>query len=308
VTLKHVQRGDPLRIGAGDWNKIVDATRAFFEQQAPGMGGGNAPAASGVAKQTGVVLVKNASDAEQERFAVMGIDAPIILPGSEGNEDEFKRQVALSCVVPTEADHGSGGGRFVILLEPLAVGAIGRATVSGVSIVRLEVANDTDTQADVIDGDSSKLVTATNGAAQILWREDVDTSGGPATGWAIVRLGASGGAGPMMIKLTGASQLLPNRWAYSAVEQVPDKQGRYKDKLNGWSGTADNTVEANNADSGIQGSGDDVADFPQGVELQPLGAGAVVPAWRVINCEGNEEVHFAAPNNPGGSCDSGGPS
>jgi len=303
VTLKHVQRGDPLRIGAGDWNKIVDATRAFFERQA--LTGGNAPATAGV-RQASVVLVKNNSDADQERFAVLGIDGPVISPAD--HEDEFKRQVALSCVVPTEADHGSGGGRFVILLEPLAVGAIGRATVAGVSIVRLEVTNDDDTQADVIDGDSNKLTTATTGAAQVLWREDVDTSGGPATGWAIVRIGASGGAGPMMIKLTGASPLLPNRWAYSAVEQVPEKQGRYKDKLGGWSGTAYNTVEANNAETGIQGSGDDVADFPQGVDLQPLGAGAVVPAWRVINCEGNEEVHFAAPNNPGGSCDSGGSS
>jgi len=300
MTLKRVQRGDPLRIPAGDWNKIVDATRAFFERQA--LGGGNTPATTG-SRQASVILVKNDSGADQQRFGILGIDTPIIAPAD--HEEEFKRLVALSCVMPTEADHR---GKFVILLEPLPVGAIGRATVAGVSIVRLEVANDTDTQADVIDGDSTKLTTATTGAAQILWREDVDTSGGPATGWAIVRIGASGGAGPMMIKLTGASPLLPNRWAYSAVEQVPEKQGRYKDKLNGWSGTAYNTVEANNADTGIQGSGDDVADFPQGVDLQPLGAGAVVPAWRVINCEGNKEVHFAAPNNPGGSCDSGGQS
>lgn len=298
--LQHVQRGDPLRIPAGDWNKIVDATRAFFEQQATGMGSGNAPANPG-GKQAGVVLVKNSSGADQARFAVMGIDAPIIAPSD--HEEEFRRQVALSCVAPTEADHR---GKFVVLLEPLAVGAIGRATVAGVSIVRLEVANDTDTRADVIDGDSTKLTTATSGAAQILWREDVDTSSGPATGWAIIRFGTAGGMGPMTIKITGSSLLLPNRWAYSAVEQVPEKEGRYKDKLSGWSGTAYNTVEANNADTGIQGSGDDAADFPQGVDLQPLGAGAVVPAWRVINCEGNEEVHFAAPNNPGGSCDSGG--
>lgn len=297
--LQHVRSGDPLRIPSGDWNKIVDATRAFYQQQA-GLGA-TAPATVG-GRQASVVLVKNASDADQERFAVLGVDGPVILP--EDNEDEFKRQVALSCVVPTEADHR---GKFVILLEPLPVGAIGRACAAGVSIVRLEVANEDDTQADVLDGDSTKLTTVSSGgAAQVLWTEELDTSSGPATGWAIVRFGSPGDGAPMMIKLTGASQLLPNRWAYSAVEQVPEKQGRYKDKLNGWSGTAYNTVEANNAATGIQGSGDDISDFPEGVEMQSLGAGAVLPAYRIINCEGDEEVHFSAPNNPGGSCDSGG--
>lgn len=291
MTLQHVQRGDPLRIPSGDWNKIVDATRAFYQQQA-GLGA-TAPAAVG-GRQASVVMVKNASDADQERFAVLGVDGPVILP--EDNEDEFKRQVALSCVVPTEADHR---GKFVILLEPLPVGAIGRACAAGVSIVRLEIVNEDDTQADVLDGDATKLTTVTSGgAAQVLWTEEASEG----EVWAIVRFGSPGGGAPMMIKLTGASQLLPNRWAYSAVEQVPEKQGRYKDKLNGWSGTAYNTVEANNAETGIQGSGDDTSDFPEGVEMQPLGAGAVVPAYRIINCEGNVEVHFSAPNNPGGSC------
>jgi hypothetical protein len=291
MTLQHVQRGDPLRIPSGDWNKIVDATRAFYQQQA-GLGS-TAPAVVG-GRQASVVLVKNASDADQERFAVLGVDGPVILP--EDHEDEFKRQVALSCVVPSEADHR---GKFVILLEPLAVGAIGRACAAGVTIVRLEVVNEDDTQADVLDGDATKLTTVTSGgAAQVLWSEEASEG----EVWAIVRFGSPGGGAPMMIKLTGASQLLPNRWAYSAVEQVPEKQGRYKDKLNGWSGAAYNTVEANNAATGIQGSGDDISDFPEGVEMQPLGAGAVVPGYRIINCEGNEEVHFSAPNNPGGSC------
>src|SRR5690606_16315594 len=123
---------------ADDWNRIVDATRAFYEQQAPGRGG---PATAGIVRQSGVVLVKNASGQAQDRFAVLGIDAPIIPPDAEGNEDEFKRQVALSCVTPT-ADHA---GRFVVLLEPLADGAIGRACVSGVTVVRLQVENEDDT-------------------------------------------------------------------------------------------------------------------------------------------------------------------
>src|SRR5690606_8721479 len=103
-----------------------------------------------------------------------------------------------------------------------------------------------------------------------------DTYGGR---WAIVRIGGGGSSAQLLIKLTGSSTLADNRWSYSAVEVVPEKQGRYKDKANGWSGTAYNTVEANNAATGILGSGDNTADFPAGVELQPIGSGAVVPAW-----------------------------
>ena len=77
----------------------------------------------GVGRQASVILVKNTSGQDQDRFAVLGIDAPIIAPGADGNEEEFKRQVALSCVTPT-AEHA---GRFVVLQEPLADGAIGRA-------------------------------------------------------------------------------------------------------------------------------------------------------------------------------------
>lgn len=302
ANLRHVQRGQPLTIPADDWNRIVDATRAFYEQQ--GTRGGLATVGISGGRQASVVLIKNASGQDQDRFAVLGIDAPIITPGAEGNEDEFKRQVALSCVTPT-ADHA---GRFVVLQEPLADGAIGRACVSGVTVVRLQMENEDDTIADVADGESGHLVSGTSGNAVILWKEEEgegDTSGGR---WAIVRIGGGGASAQLLIRITGSSVLADNRWSYAAVEVVPEKQGRYKDKANGWSGTAYNTIEASNAATGILGSGDNTADFPSGVELRPIGAGAVVPAWRVINCEGVEEIHFAAPNNPGGTCDSGGAS
>src|SRR5690606_2690148 len=127
ASLRHVQRGQPLNIRADDWNRIVDATRTFYEQQ--GARGG--PATTGTSggggggRQASVILVKNTSGQDQPRFAVLGIDGPIIPP--DEHEAEFQRQVALSCVTPT-AEHGaSGGGRFVVLQEPLADGAIGRA-------------------------------------------------------------------------------------------------------------------------------------------------------------------------------------
>ena len=52
---------------------------------------------------------------------MLGIDSPVISPTD--NETEFKNTVALSCVAPTS----SHAGKFVVLLEPLADGRMGKA-------------------------------------------------------------------------------------------------------------------------------------------------------------------------------------
>ena len=203
ASLRHVQRGQPLNIRADDWNRIVDATRAFYEQ-APGRGGPATVGTSG-GRQASVIRVKNASGQDQPRFAVLGIDGPIIPP--DEHEAEFQRQVALSCVTPT-ANHA---GRFVVLLEPLASEAIGRACVSGVTIVRLQVENEDDPTADVADGESGHLVSGTSGNAVILWKEEEgegDASGGR---WAIVRIGGGGASAQLLIRITGSSVLADNR-------------------------------------------------------------------------------------------------
>ncbi len=105
-------------------------------------------------------------------------------------------------------------------------------------------------------------------------------------------------------EITGSSQIAGynNRWLYAGKEVEPVKEGRYTTKASGWSGNMYNTFEANNAASGIQGSGDNVSYFPVGVALQPIGVGAVVQVWKVINCEYDVEYHFTSPNNPGGEC------
>jgi len=115
---------------------------------------------------------------------------------------------------------------------------------------------------------------------------------------------AAGSSSTLWAKITGSSLISghANRWTYTVTEQALEKEGRWKDKADGYSGAAYNTIEANNTSSGVQGDGTDVDNLPAGVELQPIGNGAVVRAWRVINCEGAIEVMFAAPNNPGGGC------
>ena len=80
------------------------------------------------------MLVRNDSGSNQNRMAVLGVEAPIIDPSA--NEEEFRRRVALSCVAPEEGTHE---GRFVVLAEPIANGKIGRAYAAGVCPVKIDV-------------------------------------------------------------------------------------------------------------------------------------------------------------------------
>ena len=292
MTLKHVQRGQPLNIAASDWNRIVDATRAHYENLGSTT---NAPATAG-SKQASVILVRNDSGQDQERFAVLGIDAPVILPGD--NLDEFKRQVTFSCITPTTADHSQ---RFVILLEPVRSGGIGRAVIAGVAICQVAMVSADDTTAGIVDGDTTHLVSGQPGA-QILWSSS--TAGGAAD-WAIVRLGTGGGASvttTFWARLTGSSSSGSNRWSYTFVEVEYQKQGTWQVLTGGRTGTAYNSMEESNTAAGVQGDGTDASNYPSGVTLKPLGT-AVVQMYEVTNCEtGDPEYVFAAPNNPDGPC------
>ncbi|GAB4108769.1 MAG: hypothetical protein Kow00105_16560 [Phycisphaeraceae bacterium] len=278
MNLKHVQSGQPMRIPASTYNKMLDATRAHYEHQANVAS--SKPATTG-ANTTGIVYVKNDSGADQDRFAVLGIDTPIILPGdseSGGHEEEFKRQVALSCVVPVVPTHT---GRFVILTEPLADGAIGRAYVDGVCVVRLRVPNNlnTGTQADVVDNDSTVLELKAGAAAQVIWREEVTTS--PGECWAIVRLGPATRDG-YWARIYGSADQSGNIWLYGFDEVTYDGTewtvvpgGRYGDSLDPTT-HAINTAEAGNAPTGVQGNGVDVDILNPGLTIQPAPDNVVV--------------------------------
>ena len=185
-SFKKVRTGDPLRIPAETFNTFIDAARDFKSRRQsstrdPGFD----------VRQTGIIPVKNNSGSDRNRFDILGVDRPIFTP--DDSLTSFQNQVSLVGVSPTEADHL---GKFVVLLEPVRAGRIGMACVSGVCVVRLCVADAEHEFADVEDGQTANLKTATNGSAFILWRE-------PAVGgygycgygygygglvWAVVRL------------------------------------------------------------------------------------------------------------------------
>jgi hypothetical protein len=175
VPFRKVLPGQKLRgnVTAAAWNKLMD-----LAQQGPDLTGRSAPPP---VRQSGVVLVQNDSGSDQEQYAVLGIDVPIITPTA--NEAEFKRQVTFSCSTPEAGTHE---GRFVVLLDAIPDGAIGRAVVAGVAQVRL-------TGADVgraeIDDGETVLIASAAGSAEVLWAE-----AGSSERWAVVDVRSRGSA------------------------------------------------------------------------------------------------------------------
>jgi hypothetical protein len=122
--------------------------------------------------------VKNASGADQNRYAVLGVSGPIYTPTD--NLDSFKNKLAFIGALPTTASYT---GKFVVLLEPAVNGAIVRAVIAGVVPVQVDFGDASHTFADVKNSSSASLKSGPSGSAQVLWKQS-----GTGVIWALVRL------------------------------------------------------------------------------------------------------------------------
>lgn len=181
--LRKVKPGDPIDIPADTFNTFIDVARDFKSRRHDAAQAGHVPG-----QPPGVILtVRNDSGADADRFEVLGLDEPVFPP--EDKNADFSRGVVMSCVTPADPDHL---GAFVILLEPIADGAVGRALVQGPVYVQVQI-DDADVAdwADIDDGETSSLLAASSGAAKILW---YDSASAPGTVWAVVLLGGGAAA------------------------------------------------------------------------------------------------------------------
>lgn len=171
--LRKVQPGEPLAISAAAYNAFVDAARGV---RSPGAvaGGPVATPRDGL-----VVLVRNSSGGDVARYGVLAISSPLVSPSSD--EGEFQRRLAFDGVTPSGA---TAAGKFVVCLQPLADGEIGRAVLAGLTIAKLSVPGSLGAFAEAASGNVSTLTTGATGTARILWAESSGT-----TRWAVVRLG-----------------------------------------------------------------------------------------------------------------------
>jgi len=178
--LRKVAPGETLRIPAGAYNAFIDAAQDLQRRQRE-----QASQAKDVQQIPGTVYIRNDSGADRARYEILGVSGPLFTLGS--TDGSFRDVTALIGVVPTEAGHK---GRFVILVEPIRSGQIGRALAVGVCPVMLTMSDPAHLYADVADGSPAGLASAESGAAAILW-----TALPWGSGWALVRLPAGGGGG-----------------------------------------------------------------------------------------------------------------
>jgi hypothetical protein len=131
-------------------------------------------------------FVRNDSGADLGEFGILGLGEPLILPAT--SVEQFKRRLAFKGELPGSTHVG----KFAVLMQPLATGAIGRAVISGVwQVVVTGAAADF---AEIVAGDTERLHCSSSGSARVLWAES-----GSGERRAVVRLGETAGA----VKLRG---------------------------------------------------------------------------------------------------------
>ena len=190
TVMKKVGNGDPLVIPANTYNAFIDAAQDFRDRTKPrqkltqqSQRGMTLLPGSGA----GVVLVRNDTPWDCWRYDILGIQDSLYLPQTlDEPEGNFVDRIVFIGTLPDPQIH-STGSKFVILLEPIAVGGVGRAMLQGVCQTRM-VHNDESHQfATIIPGYSPFMESAPIGNAQILWKEPGWPIGEVI--WVIVRLG-----------------------------------------------------------------------------------------------------------------------
>lgn len=208
--LKHVRAGEQFDPPAEAWNAFADAAVAH-RSRAHDLGQDATPSAA----RASIILVKNDSGGDVDRWGILGVESVLITPTE--SELGFQNDLALVGDTPTTADHT---GKFVILAEPIPDGKIGRAFAAGVCPVVIGVTDEGHEYAEVANGQSAYLASGGSGVAQILWKQS-----GTGFKWAVVRLGAGGGEG--MPDGTADQQILV--WNHSTQQwDLRDKAATYK--------------------------------------------------------------------------------
>lgn len=168
--LRRARSGEKLGFSAAAWNRVVDAANWVDAQRMLTGGERRRESTSGQ-----LILVKNASGADRERFDVLVVDDVLVDP--DDNETEFQSRVALKGVTPAS----DAAALFVVLAEPLADGKIGRAWVDGVCPAWIKGEG---AFVDTRSGEAGWLMAGDGGAARVLW-----AAGGTGERWAVIRLG-----------------------------------------------------------------------------------------------------------------------
>ena len=183
------RRGQKTQFTAAGVNAMADAARAERMRSTSRERSRLMPA-----ELAGTILVRNDTTVDVPRFGVLAVGEPVILP--EDNEDDFFTRPCLKGGIPQPELPN-----FVVTLEPIPVGQIGRGMLAGVTPAQVLVF-DEDSEFRFATADPSAgvdgLVLAEGGQAEVIWKE-------PGTGLrrALVRIGntPSSGVGALYLAI-----------------------------------------------------------------------------------------------------------
>lgn len=196
------------QLSARALNRAQEAAEIVLGQRDNGTAGG--PSVGPVPYTP--ILARNNTTGAVRRWGVLSVAGVVFTPsGATGNAtQQFQDQPVLSGGLPT------GGSAFVVAVEPIAAGKIGRVAVAGVVQAKVDIVSSSHTHVKAKDGDLTQLITAGNGDAEILWKES-----GTGTGkWAIIRF-AGGGGDTEFVRLGKVS----GTWTKGATASVQQHRG-----------------------------------------------------------------------------------
>lgn len=170
---------DPLSIPAQTYNALIDLLKSH--QQHRHQNPRDIAAWGKMQRQPCVVLLKNDSGSDRDRFAALSIDASVPITPTD-NLEEFQDRVLLIGKLP---DIAVDFGRIAILIEPILQGGFGEALLLGTTPHQVKIVHEDHQWADIDDGEVA-LKTAPTGAAHILWKEPGVAAGSLA--WAFLDL------------------------------------------------------------------------------------------------------------------------
>lgn len=204
--MEKLNKGNVLT--ADNWNQLVDSARLAVKQQQTG---GDVLEWT---RQATIVRVKNDSGSDVSRFGVLGVKGGVAITPTD-KLAEFQATPVLT----TETLAATHAGKFVVTLEPIANGKIGRAVASGVVVCQVSVTTEGD---DFAEAGTGVLTTGATGSARVLYVES-----GTGTKWAVVRIG-EGGVGVirgLATKTGGADGSFTNSTTCAYVYTIKDLNG-----------------------------------------------------------------------------------
>lgn len=181
---RKVTPGQPLRISARAWNRVLDTIKPN-----PGF----MAISDGVQPAQNTVLIRNKSGHDVPRFGVLGISGVEIDPSVDDGkyEKQFAMRPVLTGVTPAAAHRD----KFVVMLEPVKDDAVALGAIGGIIPCKVELKGGNHKYAQAKVDDRTQLESTSKcGAVRLVWVQGQPT-------------GASGPTAP-----TG-----PNKWAVGVM-------------------------------------------------------------------------------------------